>query len=71
MEELPIDTIKDIFAVMVVVDPENYVLVINVNGKKLDVETLKKVTDIKPLLESICKSKFRTSNCIKWSILMT
>ncbi|MCK9329626.1 MAG: hypothetical protein M0Q94_07095 [Candidatus Cloacimonetes bacterium] len=71
MDELPMDTIKDIFDVMVVVDPENYVLIINASGKKLDLEKLKKVTDIKPLLESICKSKFRNSNVIKWSIQMT
>ena len=42
MDELPMDTIKEIFDVMVIVDPENYVLVINASGKKLDSEALKK-----------------------------
>ena len=42
MDELPMDTIKDIFDVMVVVDPKNYILIINACGKKLDRETLKK-----------------------------
>jgi len=37
-----IDRTKDIFDVMVVVDPEKYVLIINASGKKLDSEALKK-----------------------------
>jgi len=70
MDELPIETIKDIFDAMVVVDPENYVLVINPSGKKLDSETLKKVTGIKPLLKNISVSnKFKTPK-IKWSIVI-
>ena len=69
MVELPIDTIKDIFDVMVVVDPENYVLVINVSGKKLDGEALKKVTEINPLLESSCKSKLKDSISTNWKII--
>ena len=70
MEELPIDTIKDIFGVMVVVDSENYVLVINASGKKLDSESLKKVTDIKPLLERSCKSPKYNYSKITWSIIV-
>ena len=70
MDELPMDTIKDIFDVMVVVDPENYVLVINASGKKLDRETLKKVTDIKPLHESSCKSKDKESFQLTWKIIL-
>ncbi|MDY0211155.1 MAG: recombinase family protein [Acholeplasma sp.] len=50
LKELPMDTIKDIFDVMVVKDPKSYFLVINVSGKKLEGESLKKVTEIKPLL---------------------
>ena len=42
MVELPIDVIKDIFEAMVVVDPENYVLVINASGKKIDAEVEQK-----------------------------
>jgi DNA invertase Pin-like site-specific DNA recombinase len=70
MDELPMDTIKDIFDVMVVVDPENYVLVINACGKKLESEVLKKVTEGKPLLERQCKSKTIAIREINWKIVM-
>lgn len=70
MDELPIDTIKDIFDVMVVVDPENYVLVINTSGKQIDSETLKKTTDIKPLLERSCKPKTNEIDVINWKIIL-
>lgn len=70
MDELPMDTIKDIFDVMVVVDPENYVVVINVRGKKIDDEALKKVTEIKPLHESICKSKNKQKELITWRLVI-
>lgn len=69
MEELPIDSVKDIFDVMVVVDPENYVFVMNASGIKLDAETLKKVTEIKPLLASDCKFKTKGINLIYWKIV--
>jgi len=71
MREMPIDTIKDIFDVMVVVDPENYVLVVNASGKKLDIESLKKVTEISPLHESSCLSKTKEINMIGWKIVIT
>jgi hypothetical protein len=70
MDELPIDTIKDIFDVMVVVDPENYVLVINASGKRLDSESLKKVTEVNPLLESSCKSKNKQKEFISWRLVI-
>ena len=68
MDELPIDMIKDIFDVMVVVDPEKYVLVINASGKKLDSESLKKVTEVNPLLESSCKARTKNRSLINWEI---
>lgn len=70
MDELPISTIKDIFDVMVVVDPENYALVINLNKIKLNNETLKKVTDIKPLLGSDCKAQRKGLGTLNWKIIM-
>ena len=70
MVDLPIDTVKEIFEVMVVVNPENYVLIINSSGKKMDSEELKKATAINPLLESSCISKNRDSATIKWSIVI-
>lgn len=70
MKELPMDTIKDIFDVMVVADPKSYVLVINASGKKIESEALKKVTEIKPLLERICKSKIKQNEFINWRIVI-
>ncbi|MDY0278823.1 MAG: recombinase family protein, partial [Acholeplasma sp.] len=70
MDELPIDSIKEIFDVMVVADPENYVLLINASGKKLDIEALKNVTEIKPLHESVCKSKKFNLGQINWRIIL-
>lgn len=70
MKELPMDTIKDIFAVMVVVDSENYVLVINLNDIKLGNEALKKVTDVNPLLKRSCIAKSKTSEILNWNIAM-
>ena len=70
MDELPIDTIKDIFDAMVVINPENYMLVINASGKQIDSETLKKTTDIKPLLERSCKSPKYNYSKITWSIIV-
>lgn len=70
MKELPMDTIKDIFDVMVVVDSENYVLVINLNDNKLGNEALKKVTDVNPLLKGSCIAKSKTSEMLNWNIAM-
>ncbi|MGD9679224.1 MAG: recombinase family protein, partial [Vulcanibacillus sp.] len=61
---------KDIFEVMVVVDLENYVFVINASGKKTDTETFKKVTEIKPLLQSRCKSKTNEIQDLNWFIVL-
>jgi hypothetical protein len=70
MDELPIHTVKDIFDVTVVVEPENYVLVINFNKIKLNNETLKKVTDIKPLLGGDCKAQRKGLGTLNWNIIM-
>ncbi len=70
MDELPIDSIKEIFYVMVVKDPKSYFLVINVSGKKLEGESLKKVTEIKPLLESVCKSRTKDIGILTWKIII-
>ncbi|MDO9628783.1 MAG: recombinase family protein [Acholeplasmataceae bacterium] len=69
MVDLPINAIKEIFDVMVVVNPENYIAVINASGKKFDADTLKKVTEMKPLLESICIARTKKIKNIKWKIV--
>ena len=55
---------------MVVVDPENYVLVINLNDIKLGNEALKKVTDVNPLLKGSCIAKSKTSEILNWNIMV-
>jgi len=42
MVEFPVDTMKQIFDKIVIVDQENYVFVINTTDKSLDKEALKK-----------------------------
>lgn len=69
MVDLPIDTIKDIFDIVVVADPENYVFVINSSNKDYDKESLKKVTEISPLLESKSKVKIKNFEYINWKIV--
>ncbi len=70
MDELPMDTIKDIFDVMVVVDPENYVLVINASDDKDDLKVLKNVNEIKPLFERVSKSKTTALSYVNWKIIL-
>lgn len=67
---MPIDTFKNICGVALIVEPDNYVLVINAKGTKLDSESLKKVTKTKSLLESICNSKIKENNKIVWKVLV-
>lgn len=55
---------------MVIVNPEYYVLVINISGKKIDNETIKKATEINPLLESSCKSKSSNSCQLNCKIML-
>lgn len=71
MDELTLNAIKNIFDVVVVIDPENYVLVTNASGRKHDNDTLKKITDVKPLLESNCKSKTKEIHIINLKIILT
>jgi hypothetical protein len=69
MVDLPIDTIKEIFDVMVVVNAESYIFVINTSGKKMYVIALKKVAEIKSLLDGRCKTATIKHNKIKWVIM--
>ena len=55
---------------MVVVDPENYVLVINASGKKMDSVEFKRVAETSSLLESSCKSKSKVIDVIKWDVIV-
>jgi hypothetical protein len=59
MVDLPINKVKQIFDKIVIVDQENYIFVINTTSKPLEKETLKKVAEMNPLLESKCKGKIK------------
>ena len=58
MEELPIEKVKRIFDKIVIVKQENYIFVINTTNIPLEKETLKKVAEMNPLLESKCKAMY-------------
>ncbi len=70
MVEFPMDTMKQIFDKIVIVDQENYVFVINTTDKSLDKETLKKVAEMNPLLESKCKGKNKDVEYVNWRIIL-
>ena len=70
MVEFPMDTMKQIFDKIVIVDQQNYVFVINTTHKPLDKETLKKVAEINPLLGSKCKGKNKGVEYVNWRIVL-
>jgi hypothetical protein len=70
MVEFPMDTMKQIFDKIVIVDQENYVFVINSTDKPLDKEALKKVAEMNPLLESKCKGKNKGVEFVNWKIII-
>lgn len=65
-----LEVVKSIFNNMVVVDPENFVFIINVTNKKLTAEDMKKAATIKPLLDATCISKHSNKNLISWKIVL-
>lgn len=69
IQELTTDIVKSIFSNIVIINSEKYVIVINVKGKELTPDELKKAATAKPLLHSRCKSKVSSSN-ISWSIVL-
>lgn len=70
MVEFSIDTMKQIFDKIVIVNQENYVFVINTTDKPLEKETLKKVAEMNPLLESKCKCKNKGVEFVQWKIIL-
>lgn len=70
MVKFPVDTMKQIFDKIVIVDQENYVFVVNTSDKPLDKEALKKVAEMNPLLESKCKGKNKGVEFINWKIVV-
>ena len=70
MEDLPIAKVKQIFDKIVIVDEENYMFVINTANKPLEKESLKKVAEINPLLESRCKAKNKGVEFVNWRMIL-
>jgi hypothetical protein len=70
MEDLPLDKVKQIFDKIVIVDEENYMFVINTANKPLEKESLKKVAEINPLLESRCKAKNKGVEFVNWRMIL-
>lgn len=67
IQELTTDIVKSIFSNLVIVDDENYVIVINIKGKFLTPDELKKAATAKPLLQSKCVSNKNNIRNIRWS----
>ena len=70
MVEFLVAKVKQIFDGIVIVNQENYVFIINTTDKSLDKETLKKVAEMNPLLESKCKGKNKGCQYVNWKIVI-
>lgn len=68
--DLPLESIKNIFTNLVIIDQENYVLVISAKEEKLTGDQLKKTAAVKPLLESRYKGKNRNVEFVNWKIII-
>lgn len=53
-----------------IVDPENYMFIINVTNKKLTLEEMKKAATMKPLLESKCVSMNKNIETANYKIVL-
>jgi len=65
-----LEAVKSIFSSLVVVDPENYVFIINVRNIKLTHEDIKKAATAKPLLEGKCVTKNLAILHVNWKITL-
>jgi hypothetical protein len=70
IQEIDPDMVKSIFSNLVIVDPENYVFIINVTNKKLTMDDMKKAATIKPLLESKCVSMNKNIETVNYKIVL-
>jgi len=64
-----LEVVKSIFSNLVVVDPENFVFIINVTNKKLTPEDMKKAATANPMLKGICISKQNSIKNIYWQVV--
>ncbi|OHE29368.1 MAG: hypothetical protein A2Y45_00425 [Tenericutes bacterium GWC2_34_14] len=70
IQEIDPDMVKSIFSNLVIVDPENYVFIINVTNKKLTMDDMKKAATMKPLLESKCVSMNKNIETVNYKIVL-
>jgi hypothetical protein len=55
---------------MLVIDKENYDVVINLQNRELTPEELKKAATAKPLLQSKCKPLLSDIDIISWKVIL-
>ena len=70
MQSLTSDIVRSVFSYIVVIDCENYAIVISLQNRELTPEELKKAATAKPLLQSKCKSLSNATNQINWKIII-
>jgi Fic family protein len=70
MQDLTSDIVRSIFSYVVVIDNENYAVVISLQNRELTPEELKKAATAKPLLQSKCKALSSDVDYIKWMIIV-
>ena len=71
IQDLTSDIVRSIFSYVVVIDNENYAVVISLQNKELTPEELKKTATAKPLLQSKCKALSSDVDYINWKVLLT
>jgi transcriptional regulator with PAS, ATPase and Fis domain len=70
IQDLTSDIVKSIFSYIVVIDKENYAVVINFQNRELTSVELKKAATAKPLLQSKCKALSNDVDYINWKIII-
>jgi len=70
MKELDSNKVTQIFEKLVTVDKENYVSLINISGKELNVETMKNAVAKEPLHEGSYKTNGKSNLTITWKIIL-
>ena len=70
IQDLTSDIVRSIFSYVVVIDNENYAVMISLQNRELTPEELKKAATAKPLLQSKCKSLTSNVEYINWKIVL-
>ncbi len=70
IKELDSKKVTQIFEKFVIVDKENYVSLINISGKELNLETMKNAVTREPLHEGSYKTNGKSNLTITWRIIL-